>query len=198
MIFDKIEAIPYLCRKIIILKSIETIIYSTFFTGFIVELYKHITITEFAFSDIYYAVLGLLLSSMIFTYKEKILNYFKIFLMLDIIVTAVLGFEFYISHDWGFYWLAACTIAPSIIQKFIDIGITRIEYNACPDDRLKEDVNLLTDITRNVSIIIGGSICILLSSLNIFNISVWILMITIAQIFSSLFYFNIDSKFLKG
>lgn len=183
---------PSLCKYIIMIDFVEVLVYSTFWTSFVMELFRHISTESYAVSDIYYSLLGMTLSSFIIKYKDGIISRFKLFLVLDILMQTIFGIIFIVNKNYEFYWLFGCTICPALIQKFINVGIMRINYEACPDDRVKEDVNLLTDICNNIGRIIGGFLCIILSTLNLFNPSIWMIMIIIGTTLSSYFYFNID------
>lgn len=189
---NKYKTLPDTVKHILIVKGLETLLYGSFWTAFGLELFKHINATTYAFSDMYYALFGLCLSTVILKYKDNVINYFKLFLILDIITNIIIGIIFIFNNDWSFYWIVGCTILPSFIQKFIDIGVTRINYILCPNDDVKENVNILTDVVRNIAILLGSCICMLLSTFNIFDITIWMIFITIACCLSSVFYLTIN------
>lgn len=180
--------LPVLCRQLIVVRTLESFVYSIFISKFLIELYKNINASLLAFSDMFYSVVAIVLSGVVLKRKDTIIRHFKKFVTLDIVTNIALTLLFLHNTDWKMYWVLNFTVFPCIIQQFIDVAVMRINFNACPDDRMKEDVQLYTKFTNGVSSFLGGVICMLLDKSDIYDLTVWTCFILVGMTLSSFFY----------
>lgn len=180
--------LPVLCRQLIVVRTLESFVYSIFISKFLIELYKNINASLLAFSDMFYSVVAIVLSGVVLKRKDTIIRHFKKFVTLDIVTNVALTLLFLHNTDWKMYWVLNFTVFPCVIQQFIDVAVMRINFNACPDDRMKEDVQLYTKFTNGVSSFLGGVICMLLDKSDIYDLTVWTCFILVGMTLSSFFY----------
>lgn len=125
--------------------------------------------------------------------SDRLFQYYKIFLWLEIIGDAILFIDVIIRQDLSFYFLLNIIIY-SIITRNISCATTKMKAIVNPSEHERERYDNNANIINALATLIGTSVALLLH----FDIQTLFILAFWGNIIDNIFYFYIYNKITEG